>query len=71
MGQGFLIDTNIVIATLGNKLPLDGAEFIKTIPPNISVITQIELLGWYGVSANDLTPLTDFVNKAIIFLRTP
>jgi hypothetical protein len=38
MGQGFLIDTNIVIATLGNKLPLDGEVFIKTIPPKISVI---------------------------------
>lgn len=67
MGQGFLIDTNIVIATLGNKLPPDGTAFIKTIPPNISVITQVELLGWYGVSAADLIPLTDFVNKATIF----
>lgn len=66
MGQGFLIDTNIVIATLGNKLPPDGVAFIKTIPASISVITQIELLGWHGVSASDLIPLTDFVNKAII-----
>ena len=57
MGQGFLIDTNIVIATLGNKLSSAGTAFIKTIPPNISVITQIELLGWHGVSASDLIPL--------------
>jgi len=71
MGQGFLIDTNIVITTLGNNLPLDGAAFIRTIPPNISVITQIELLGWHGVSATDLTPLTDFVNKATIFALDP
>jgi hypothetical protein len=71
MGQGFLIDTNIVIATLGNKLPSDGAAFIKKIPPNISVITQIELLGWHGVSASDLIPLTDFVNKATIFSLEP
>jgi predicted nucleic acid-binding protein len=71
MGQGFLIDTNVVIATLGNKLPSDGAAFIKTIPPNISVITQIELVGWYGVSASDLNPLTDFVNKATIFPLDP
>jgi len=71
MGQGFLIDTNIVIATLGNKLPPNGAAFIKAIPPNISVITQIELLGWHGVSAADLIPLTDFVNKAAIFGLEP
>jgi predicted nucleic acid-binding protein len=71
MGQEFLIDTNIVIATLGNKLPADGAAFIKTIPANISVITQIELLGWHGVAANDLAPLTDFVNKATIFSLDP
>jgi predicted nucleic acid-binding protein len=71
MGQGFLIDTNIVIATLGNKLPVGGAAFIKTIPANISVITQIELLGWHGVVANDLAPLTDFVNKATIFSLDP
>lgn len=67
MGQGFLIDTNIVIATLGNKLPSDGVAFIKTTPPNISIITQIEILGWHGVSASDLIPLTDFVNKATVF----
>jgi predicted nucleic acid-binding protein len=71
MGQGFLIDTNIVIATLGNKLPSDGAAFIKTIPPNISIITQIELLGWHGVTATDLSLLTDFVNKANIFSLDP
>lgn len=71
MGQGFLIDTNIVIATLGNKLPSEGVVFIKTIPPNISVITQIELLGWHGVAAIDLVPLTDFVNKSTIFNLDP
>jgi len=71
MGQGFLIDTNIVIATLGNKLSSAGAAFIKTIPPNVSVITQIELLGWHGVSASDLLPLTDFINKATIFPLDP
>ena len=71
MGQGFLIDTNIVIATLGNKLPADGEAFIKTIPPNISVVKQIELLGWFGVIASDLIQLTDFVNKATIFPLDP
>ncbi|MGZ3835387.1 MAG: type II toxin-antitoxin system VapC family toxin [Mucilaginibacter sp.] len=66
-----MIDTNIVIATLGNKLPSEGATFINAVPPNISVITEIELLGWFGISANDLIPLTDFVNKATIYPLDP
>ena len=67
MGQGYLIDTNIIIAILGNTLPPEGTSFIKTMPPNISVITQIELLGWHGIPASDLTSLTDFVNNSTIF----
>ena len=46
MGQEFLIDTNVVIASLGNKLSSEGAIFLKTVSPDISVITQIEILGW-------------------------
>ena len=43
--------TNIFIATLGNKLTSEGTSFIQTIPPDISVITQIELLEWHEVAA--------------------
>ena len=71
MGPEFLIDTNIAIASLGNKLPQEGAFFMKAIPPAISVITQIELLGWYGVSAVDLIPLTSFVDKSFIYPINP
>ena len=70
MGQEFLIDTNVVIASLGNKLSSEGAIFLKTVSPDISVITQIEILGWYGVSPGDLAPLTDFVDKATIYQLT-
>lgn len=71
MGPEFLIDTNIAIASLGNQLPQDGATFIKAIPPAISFITQIELLGWYGVSADDLIPLTNFVDKSFVYTINP
>ena len=67
MGKGFLIDTNIVIYTLGNQLSPDAASFIRTIHPAISVITQIELLGWRGLTERDVIPLQYFVSHAVIY----
>jgi hypothetical protein len=42
MGPQFLIDTNIVIAALGDKLSREGNKFMKAILPTISLVTQIE-----------------------------
>jgi predicted nucleic acid-binding protein len=70
MGPGFLSDTNIVIAALDNQLPPAGVAFIKPLPPDISIITQIELLGWYGAAPEKLAPLANFVNKATIYPLT-
>lgn len=47
MGKGYLIDTNIVIGYLDNKMPEPAMQFLHKIvddKPNISVITKIELL---------------------------
>lgn len=44
----YLIDTNVVIDYLGNRLPLAGMDFMHGVMnnmPAISVITKIELLG--------------------------
>jgi predicted nucleic acid-binding protein len=71
MGPGFLSDTNIVIAALGNQFPPQGAAFIKPLSPDISVITQIELLGWYNAPQDKLAPIDDFINKANIYPLTP
>lgn len=49
MGQGFLIDTNVLIYYFKGLIPNDkGAQFKEIISntPNISVITKIEFLGW-------------------------
>ena len=46
MGKGLLIDSNVVIAYLDNKLSHYGMEFTSTVideVPNISVVTQIEV----------------------------
>ncbi len=66
MGQGFLIDTNAVIDHMGNTLPEKGASFMNTLVPQISVITQIELLGWYQAPSEALKPLTVFVQDAYV-----
>jgi predicted nucleic acid-binding protein len=45
----YLIDTNVVIYYLGNNLTPTGMKFMNNIIdliPNISVITQIEVLGF-------------------------
>lgn len=42
--QQYLIDTNVVIDYLGNKLPANGMHFMNGVIdaiPNISVITKI------------------------------
>jgi len=50
--QGFLIDTNIAIASLGKNLPPKGALFVNILSPAISVISQIELLQKLGSRKN-------------------
>ena len=45
----YLIDTNVVIDYLGQKMPLLGMNFMNTIIdaiPNVSVVTKIEVLGF-------------------------
>lgn len=47
MGKGYLIDSNIIIAYLDNKLSSTAMEMMNEIIdniPNISVITKIEIL---------------------------
>ena len=47
MGKGYLIDSNIVIGYLDNKLYLSGMQLMHPIidsTPKISVITKIEVL---------------------------
>lgn len=49
MGQEFLMDTNVVIDHLSDQLPSAIALRIDNLPVIISVITRIELLGWYNI----------------------
>jgi len=67
MGQGFLMGTNVVIGYLSDQLPTAGAAIIDKLPGVISVITRIELLGWYNASTDQLSKLRPFIDSAQIY----
>ena len=84
MGTQYLIDTNAVIEFLGGMLPASGSDWIEGIIDqnlhHLSVINQIELLGFNGPPADmqtleafiDITnvlPLSDVVVQKTIELR--
>jgi len=61
MGKRYLIDTNVVLDFMGNKLPNDARIAIAQIIDNeinLSVINKIELLGFSKIEQD----LVDFVN---------
>jgi len=52
MGQGYLIDTNVILDFMGGKLPANSTFFLSQIIDNqinISAINKIELLGFFDV----------------------
>ena len=74
MEQRYLIDTNVIIDNFANKLTNNGKELLYSIDPIISVVTKIEILGWFNATEQQLQPLRDFmkivkklpINKAVI-----
>ncbi len=64
--SGYLIDSNAVIDYLGKKLPDSGMYFMNDIidiVPNVSVITQIEILGFDAPGKHYLL-LKNFIEDA-------
>ena len=68
-----LLDTNVVIDFLANRLPPNGRGYMATVVnsvPIISVISKIELLGFNGTTdAMELTE--DFVNISTLLDLSP
>jgi predicted nucleic acid-binding protein len=65
----YLMDTNVVIDYLGNKLLASSMDFMNDVidaVPHISVITKIEVLG-FNAPEQHYTILSDFINDAIVF----
>lgn len=65
----YLIDTNAIIDFMASRLPEAGMSFISDLVddiPKISVITQIELLGFDGPQ-QDMALLEDFIIHSEIY----
>lgn len=68
MGKGYLIDSNVVIGYLDNKIPGTGMQFLNNVVDNIpiiSVITKIEVLR-FNAPESAYNILTDFTESSII-----
>ncbi len=70
MEQEFLMDSNVVIDYFGNKLPHKATSFINNLPAVISVITRIEILGWYNATPEQLHKLKNFVEQSVVYSLT-
>lgn len=69
MGQDYLIDTNVVIDYTSNLLPAKGEAFVEDIFNtgfNISVVVQIEALGYNG-NPSKMLLLERFLATANVF----
>ncbi len=61
MEQGYLIDTNVIIDYLGNKLPSKNLEFLDTSKLRISIISKIEVLSWRKATGEYTNIVTRFI----------
>ena len=67
--SGYLIDSNALIDFLGNNLPQKGMGFMGSIideVPKISVITEIEVLGYNGTDEEEFV-LKSFVRDSEVY----
>ena len=67
--EQYLIDTNVICDYLSNAIPTTGQKFMDDVVdaiPNISVITQIELLCW---NTDDITKqnVRNFISECNIY----
>ena len=70
MGQGYLLDANLVIDYIGNILPVDSRQKINEIIDdnfNISVVVKIEVLG-YNDLPTEIKQLEVFIDLAFVGL---
>ena len=69
MGQEYFLDSNVIIDYLAGKLPDSGMKLLSDIvdqTPNISVISQIEILRFNDTPENEAI-LENFINSSIIY----
>jgi len=67
--EQYLIDTNVISGYFSASLPENGLQFMDSVidaVPNVSVITQIELLCWKTDTAKEHR-VKDFIADSTIF----
>ncbi len=67
MGQKYLMDSNVIIDYLGNKLPAKTTILIDGLPIIISIITRIEIVGWFNATNKQIQKLMSFSDKALVY----
>jgi len=70
MDEKFLIDTNIIIYYLDDKIPeneIERLENILSMSFNISTITKIEVLGWHKITKSEKKRIEKFLSNAQVF----
>jgi predicted nucleic acid-binding protein len=71
--ETYLIDSNVIIDYLANKIPEEKKEVLNQIidlVPKISILSQIEILG-YDTSKENQNILSEFISQSEIFNLTP
>ena len=71
--EQYLIDTNVISDYFSASLPVRGLQFMDFVIdeiPNISVISQIELLSWTTDTVQE-QQIKDFITDSVIFNITP
>jgi predicted nucleic acid-binding protein len=63
-GRSFLVDTNIALYLLSGNTTI--AEILNGSQLYISFVTQLELLGYKGITSKELTSVKLFLNDCII-----
>jgi predicted nucleic acid-binding protein len=69
MGQEYLLDSNVIIGYLAGKIPVSGMKILSEIidkVPNISVISQIEIMRFNDTQENEAV-LEKFINLSRIY----
>ena len=68
MGQGHILDSNVIIDFLSGVLPADGIRFVSEIVnavPQMSAMSKIELLRFTHTPANEQV-LEDFIKESVV-----
>ncbi|MFT4205186.1 MAG: type II toxin-antitoxin system VapC family toxin [Chitinophagaceae bacterium] len=67
MAGNFLIDTNVAIDYLDDKLPNPTSDVLDTEYLNMSVITRMELLAWRNATTQHLSTLEEFIRSTNVY----